>query len=264
MIKFNAIHRAYGASVVLDNVSFDVQEGQFITLFGPNGCGKSTLMNILTGADKATSGTIEGVDALKGQIGFVFQDYRRTLLPWRSGKNNILLPLTLRGMDRSEQIKRLAALKEKLKPDFDLRQRIYTLSGGQAQMISLMRALIIQPKLLILDEPFSALDYGRTLAYRQMVMNVAKDFNLTTLFISHDLEEALYLGDRVVFLTGKPTRVQQILDVPFARPRAPALLGTPEFAALKLKGMEIFSQAAGISLSAGFAPAPQAGLAIPA
>lgn len=248
LLRFDSVRRTYGTSVVLDDVSFDVKHGEFITLFGPNGCGKSTLMNILTATDTASGGRIIGIEQLAGHIGFVFQDYRRTLLPWRSGRDNILLPLQLRGVERREQARRLAALKEKLHPDVDLTQRIYTLSGGQAQMISLMRALIIEPKLLILDEPFSALDYGRTLAYRQTVMNAARDFNLTTLFISHDLEEALYLGDRVVFLTGKPTRVQEILTVDFPRPRSPHILGTPEFAALKLRGIEIFSAAAGIEV----------------
>jgi NitT/TauT family transport system ATP-binding protein len=94
---------------------------------------------------------------------------------------------------------------------------------------------------LILDEPFSALDYARTLAWRQTIMQVARAFNLTTLFISHDLDEALYLGDRLVFLSQKPTRVQEILSIPFIRPRAPSLLGTSEFAALKLTALKVFA-----------------------
>ena len=244
MISFQSVRRLYREegreTLVLDDISFDVNRGEFITLFGPNGCGKSTLMNLLSGVDHPSSGTIAGAEALKGQIGFVFQDYRRTLLPWRTGAKNIRLPLELRGVSTKEQKARLAALVERLRPDFDLAQPIFTLSGGQAQMISLMRALIIEPQLLILDEPFSALDYGRTLAWRQTIMNVAKSFDLTTLFISHDLDEALYLGDRVVFFTRKPTRVKEVLSVPFARPRAPELLGTPEFAALKLRALQLF------------------------
>jgi NitT/TauT family transport system ATP-binding protein len=240
MISFQAVRRIYGTQLVLDRISFDVAKGEFITLFGPNGCGKSTLMNILSGVDQPSAGQIAGIESIKGQIGFVFQDYRRTLLPWRSGAKNIRLPLQLRGIPKKQQKVMLAALIEKLKPDFDLKQPIFTLSGGQAQMIGLMRALIIQPKLLILDEPFSALDYARTLAWRQTIIHVARDFDLTTLFISHDLDEALYLGDRVVFLTNKPTQVKDILSVPFARPRNPDLLGTAEFAAQKLKALHIF------------------------
>jgi len=244
MIEFQSVRRVFRENeqdkVVLDNINFEINKGEFITLFGPNGCGKSTLMNLLTGVDVVSAGTINGANDLKGQIGFVFQDYRRTLLPWRSCAKNIRLPLQLRGIPKKEQKNRLATLVEKLRPDFDLAQPIFTLSGGQAQMISLMRALIIEPKLLILDEPFSALDYGRTLAWRQTIMNVVHAFNLTTLFISHDLDEALYLGDRVVFMTRKPTRVQEVLTVPFSRPRDPQLLGTPAFAALKLKALHIF------------------------
>jgi NitT/TauT family transport system ATP-binding protein len=246
MISFNHVRRVFGKNcVILDDVHFNVEEKSFVTLFGPNGCGKTTLMNMLCGTDHLTAGRIDGAEALQGQIGFVFQDYRRTLLPWRSGADNILLPLQLRGFSADAQRQRLDDLVRRLQPDFDLKQKIYTLSGGQAQMVSLMRALIIQPRLLILDEPFSALDYARTLSFRQLVMDIARDFGLTVLFISHDLEEALYLGDKVVFLTQKPTRVAEILPVPIPRPRQLTLFGSSDFAALKLRALEIFGRCAG-------------------
>ncbi len=243
MISFCHVRRAFPDNgVVLDDIHFDVAERSFVTLFGPNGCGKTTLTHLLCGTDRPTGGRIVGAEALRSQTGFVFQDYRRTLLPWCSGADNITLPLQLRGLSAVEQRERLDALVSKLKPDFDLRQKIYTLSGGQAQMIGLMRALIIQPRLLILDEPFSALDYARTLVFRRLVMDVARDFGLTIIFISHDLDEAIYLGDQVVFLTQKPTRVAEILSVPFPRPRHLTLLGSSDFAAIKLKALEIFGR----------------------
>jgi NitT/TauT family transport system ATP-binding protein len=239
MIAFSSIHKSYGSHVVLDDLSFTIQTGEFVTLFGPNGCGKSTLMNILAGLDKNFKGTIQSDLTLEGQIGFVFQDYRRSLMPWLSVAENILLPLQLRGVSPQDQQQKLNGLLERVKINFSLSQHVFTLSGGQAQMVSLLRALIIDPKILILDEPFSALDYERTLELRQTIMEVAKDFELTVLFISHDLDEALYLGDRVVFLTRKPTHIADILDVNFSRPRAIDVLGSSEFAALKLKALKL-------------------------
>jgi NitT/TauT family transport system ATP-binding protein len=239
MIASSSIHKSYGSHIVLDDLSFTIQTGEFVTLFGPNGCGKSTLMNILAGLDTNYTGSIQSDIALEGQIGFVFQDYRRSLMPWLSVAENILLPLQLRGVSPQDQQQKLNGLLERVKINFSLSQHVFTLSGGQAQMVSLLRALIIDPKILILDEPFSALDYERTLELRQTIMEVAKDFELTVLFISHDLDEALYLGDRVVFLTRKPTHIADILDVNFSRPRAIDVLGSSEFAALKLKALKL-------------------------
>lgn len=239
MIQFKNIQKSFGAQKILTNISFDIPPGSFITLFGPNGCGKSTLMNILCGLVKPDAGEIGDAFIIKNKIGYVFQDYRRHLLPWLNGKENILFPLRLRGMTTKECEKKLESLQEKIHIPIDLHQKVFTLSGGQAQMISLMRALIIDPQLLILDEPFSAIDYSLTLSFRQKIIEVAQDLKLTTLFISHDLEEALYLGDQVVFLTPRPSHVERVLNIPFTRPRTPELLGSPEFAALKLEGLHI-------------------------
>lgn len=246
MITFQQVSKSFGhaprCNQVLAGVSFEVTAGSFITLFGPNGCGKSTLMNILSGIEVADSGTISGIQPIRQQIGFVFQDYRQSLLPWRSVAQNILFPLDLRSVRRNDANTLLDRLIELAQVNIDLKQRVFTLSGGQAQIVSLLRALIINPRLLILDEPFSALDYSFTLSFRQKITEIAAALELTTIFISHDLEEALYLGDKVVFLTSRPTTVQQILEVPFARPRSPELLGTPEFAALKLQALRIFER----------------------
>lgn len=205
-------------------------------------------MNMLTGLVKSDSGIIEKDKNLK--IGFVFQDYRRNLLPWLTVKENILFPLKLQNMEIKRQEILLKNLLEKLKISIPFDQHVFTLSGGQAQLISLLRALIIKPDVLILDEPFSALDYSLTLSFYQKLQEIVRVLNLTTLFISHNLDEALYLGDKAVFLTQKPTSVLKILDVPFKRPREISLMASFEFAKLKREALKIIETCAeGLNLT---------------
>lgn len=244
VISFSHLEKSFvsptGRRVILNDVNFSVQPGSFVTIFGPNGCGKSTLVKMLGGLETPDRGSIVGAHAMRGKIGFVFQDYRRTLLPWLDVEENILFPLRLRGVRIADGRRKLNELVGLTQFRCDLKQRAFLLSGGQAQMVSLLRALIIEPELLILDEPFSALDYGRTLLLRETLSTIAEALGLTVIFISHDLDEALYLGDQVVFLTKSPTTVSEILTVSHARPRKPELLGSSEFSALKLRALKIF------------------------
>lgn len=243
MITFDKISKSYGADrhpkEILRDISFDIRKGELVTIFGPNGCGKSTLMSIVTGLEKATSGTIRSDENLSGNIGFVFQDYRKSLFPWLNVAENIIFPLRLRREEKIVILKKLDKLYRLIRIPLDLKQRVYTLSGGQAQLVAIMRALIIEPKLLILDEPFSAIDYERTLFLRQKVLEITQKLELTTLFVSHDLDEALYLGNKVVFISRSPSVVRQVMDIPFAKQRTFNLLGSAEFATLKLKALEL-------------------------
>ena len=233
MISLREIKKSFtrgnSTKTVIDGISFDCEKHSFTTIFGPNGCGKSTLLNIITGLDKDYGGSLTLSGVTQHEIGYVFQDYRRSLLPWRTVRDNILFPLQIRRIPLEIQETRLQEVLKLTGLSVDLLQPVYSLSGGQAQAVCIMRALIIEPKLLILDEPFAALDYEKTLSLRSLISLISKQLKLTVVFISHDLDEAILLGDRVVFLSRYPARVIKILDVELPYPREPHLVTSTQF-----------------------------------
>lgn len=234
-----------GVTLILDRISFEIPDGSFTTIFGPNGCGKTTFVNIIAGLDREYSGSVQGAELEKHQLAYVFQDYRRSLLPWCSVKENILFPLKLQNINKRERDLRLQELLSAVSLKLDLNQRVTSLSGGQAQAACILRALIINPRLLILDEPFAALDYERTLALRSLLSDIARRMKLTTLFISHDLEEAIILGDQVVFLSRQPTRIVETVKVDLPYPRSFELTTSAQFNALKDRALKIFASCVG-------------------
>jgi NitT/TauT family transport system ATP-binding protein len=220
----------------LDQVSLDCPAGSFTALIGPSGCGKSTMLRLALGLETADSGavTLSGLKpreaAMRGLTGIAFQD--AALLPWRSVESNIALPLSVLGKNRSEyrsQISDLIGLVglkgfEKALPG--------ELSGGMRQRVSIARALVTTPAILFLDEPFGALDQ---ILRRQMnieLQRIWQEQQATTLLVTHGIDEAVFLADRIVVMKAKPGRIATIIDVPFARPRLPSLFSDPKFHAL--------------------------------
>jgi NitT/TauT family transport system ATP-binding protein len=252
MIRLKGISKSFtstsGIHLILNSISFDINTGFFTTIFGPNGCGKTTLMNIFSGIDKNYTGTVERLNDPKQEvIGFVFQDFKKSLLPWYTVKDNILFPLELKRLSSMEKSKRLEELLSLIPLKIDLDQRVNSLSGGQAQAVCILRALIIKPSFLILDEPFAAIDYEKTLILRNLISNIAKIMKLTVLFISHDLEEAIILGDQVIFLSKPPTEVVEILEIDLPYPRLPEVTTSSKFNILKDKSLKIFHKCIDIS-----------------
>ena len=248
MLKIESIKKSYenqGRTIeVFANFNLEIIGGEFIAIFGPNGCGKTTLLNMVGNIIEPDSGKIsfDGklLDSLK--IGYVFQDYRSSLFPWLKVRDNILFPLKLQRLAKDERDKILEALCKKFGCSFDLDAYPYQLSGGQQQFTSLLRGLVIEPQVYLLDEPFSSLDYQTTLFMLEKLADIWQKTKITTLFISHEIDEAIFLAQKIVLLSNKPTNVVKIFQNPLPYPRKIGLLGTPEFAILKREILNIYAQ----------------------
>lgn len=243
-ITIRGLKKNFGGSVLYDGLDLDVPQGRFISIFGPNGCGKSTLINLIAGLIPFDGGEIlfDGRHVRDVTIGYVFQNYRDALFPWISARENIEYPLKVRGWASAERKVRVDELVAQFEVSFDLQRRPYELSGGQQQLVSILRALAPKPEVMFLDEPFSALDYEMTLFIRERLQTVFMQTGVTMLLVSHDLEEAVYLADHVLLLTKRPTRVADIVDVRSPRPRNEDTLSDPMFVATKARSLTIFKQ----------------------
>jgi NitT/TauT family transport system ATP-binding protein len=214
-------------------------------VFGPNGCGKSTLINMIAGLIPVDQGRIlfDGKTLAETNFGYVFQNYRDALFPWLSAFDNIEYPLKLKKVPKAERRARVQALIERLGIRIDLGCYPYQLSGGQQQLVSIMRALVVEPEVLFLDEPFSALDYEMTLFMRDQLQKVFQETGTTMVLVSHDLEEAVYLADHVLLLSRRPARIADFVAVPQARPRSADTLTDPDFVQIKRHCLEVFQAA---------------------
>jgi NitT/TauT family transport system ATP-binding protein len=234
-----------GGVDVLGGIDLDIAPGEFVTLFGPNGAGKTTLLNVLGGIEPLDDGTLE-IQSPDGdvRVGYIFQDYRGNLMPWLTVAENIAFPLKIRGLSVRDRMAQVESVKERFAFKVDLNARTYALSGGQAQLTSILRALIIQPHILLMDEPFSALDYQTNLGLYERVLMIWQAAGVTIVLVSHDLDEALYLGQRTVFLTKRPATVAAILENNLSGPKDIRQMGTPQFAALKTRALDVFRHVA--------------------
>ena len=202
-------------------------------MFGPNGCGKSTLINMIAGLIPVDAGEIlfDGMRLEQIKFGYVFQNYREALFPWMRAFDNIAYPLKMMKVPPAERRARTEKLVEHLGIKLDLNLYPYQMSGGQQQLVSIMRALVVEPEILFLDEPFSALDYEMTLFMREQLQRIFMETGTTMVLVSHDLEEAVYLADRVLLLSRHPARVADFTPVTAARPRTVATLSDRGFRA---------------------------------
>jgi NitT/TauT family transport system ATP-binding protein len=200
---------------VLDDLSFHINERDFVSIIGPSGCGKTTIFNIIAGLLEPDSGSLyyrgEEIESLRGRVGYMMQ--KDLLFPWRTVLGNVLLGLETRGVDRVEAE---GKAREYLK-GFGLSgfENAYpkTLSGGMRQRVALIRTLIMDPDILLLDEPFSALDYQTRLYLEGVLKDAVETYHKTVILVTHDIDEAVALSKRVVVLSGRPARVKIVHDI---------------------------------------------------
>ncbi len=225
---------AGGSVVAVEGASFDVPKGSFVSLVGPSGCGKSTLLRMIAGLIDPTSGaiTVHGteVSAPRTDVGLMFQ--KATLLEWRTAIENVLLPTEMkRSLTKADKQHALDLLKLVGLGDFAFSFPAQ-LSGGMQQRVALARLLQTGADLLLLDEPFGALDEFTRERLNVELMRIVGEVHATTIFVTHNIAEAIYLADQVFVMTPRPGRLAAIVDVPFERPRPLSLQTSPEFNAL--------------------------------
>ena len=237
MIRAQGLGMTFGDNVpVLQGVDLEVQANEFVSLVGPSGCGKSTLLRLVAGLGKLTEGELlvclaEKEPSEQGQQGFVFQD--PTLLPWRTVQDNIRVPLELRGASREQQREAVERSLELigLTPG-DALKYPRMLSGGMRMRVSLARALVMQPQLLLLDEPFAALDDMLRQQLNEDLLDIWQQHPCTALFVTHNVAEAVFLSQRVLVMSNQPGTIVETIEIPFSYPRSPDLRVQPEFAQL--------------------------------
>ncbi len=246
-LTVRGLTKYFGTEPVYDNFSFDFPMDTFTSIFGPNGCGKSTLINIISGLMPMDAGQVlyDGQTIGETQISYVFQNYRDALFPWLRAIDNIHYPLKIRGISKAERQKRVERLLAECDLKIDLSAYPYTMSGGQQQTISILRALVTEPEVLFLDEPFSALDYEMTLFMREQLQKIFMKTKTTMLLVSHDLEEAVQLADNVLLLTRRPARVAEFVTIDLPWPRSSQATTSEHFVRLKGHCLDVFRRQLG-------------------
>jgi NitT/TauT family transport system ATP-binding protein len=243
MLEITHLAKTYGAdekaTEALRDVTFVVEDGEFVCVVGPSGCGKTTLLKCVAGLLRPTRGeTIlrgKRVTEPPEEMALVFQEYGRSLMPWASVRNNVLLPLRHKALSRSERTRLVEEALESVGLTRFIDHYPWQLSGGMQQRVAIARALAYQPSILLMDEPFASVDAQTRGDLEDLVLRVREEYGITILFVTHDIDESVYLADRVVVLTHSPTEVKEIVQVDLGRPRDQiATKELPEF--LQLRG----------------------------
>ena len=217
---------------VVDDVSFEAEAGKFVSIIGPSGCGKSTLFNIMAGLETPSGGQVhvDGNDVTGEREHFAYMPQKDLLFPWRTIEKNAALGLEVQGVPKKEARRRVAELMPKFGLTGFEKSLPFELSGGMRQRAALMRTVVQERDILLLDEPFGALDSLTRMEMQSWLQSVWSQNSWTAVLITHDIREAIYLSDRVIVLTARPTRVRLDIDIEIDRPRELTVTTSKQFA----------------------------------
>ena len=227
MLQVNQLSKSYGSGVdevrAIDELTFEVSGGEFVCIVGPSGCGKTTLLKCLSGLMPPTGGSAilsgEAIDGPPEKLALVFQEYGRSLLPWMTVEGNVSLPLEAKKLPKSKRARLVAESLDAVGLSDFTASYPWQLSGGMQQRVAIARALAYQPEILLMDEPFASVDAQTRFELEDLTLAVREKFNVTVVLVTHDIDEAVYLSDRVVVLSKRPTRVQEVVDIDLPRRR---------------------------------------------
>lgn len=239
-LEISGVSHEFEGKPVLDETTISVSRSEFLAVVGPSGCGKSTLFNIVAGLLKPTTGEVllDGtkVDGHPGRVGYMLQ--KDLLLPWRTVLDNVLLGPSLQGRVTKAARSHARELLQKYGLGAFEDHYPHALSGGMRQRAALIRTMLFSSDVLLLDEPFGALDSQTRILMQEWLLSVWDDIDSTILFITHDIDEALFLADRVAVMSSRPGRIKDLVDVPFERPRTHDVIASAEFVQIKQRVFE--------------------------
>jgi len=245
-----------GSLEVLRDVSFTVEEGEFVTVVGPSGAGKTTLLRCMAGLLPRSGGTVmltktgRVIDSPPPEIACVFQDYSRSLMPWYKVGRNVGLPLRNTIADKAERQRVVDEALASVGLEGFADSYPWQLSGGMQQRVAIARAIAYRPEFLIMDEPFASVDAQTRADLEDLILRVRQIAGVTIVLVTHDIDEAVYLADRVVVVSGRPTVVMDVIDVDLPRPRSQVTTkGLPRFGELRTRVATLISQASSAAAS---------------
>src|ERR671927_911336 len=242
MLRVSHLAKTYGegddAVQAIGDVDLEVSENEFVCIVGPSGCGKTTLLKCMAGLLAPTGGELllhdQRVDGPPERMALVFQEYSRSLFPWMTVRQNVAFPLRRKRLEKQKARELVEHAVQSVDLSRFLDRYPWELSGGMQQRVAIARALAYQPEIMLMEEPVASVDAQTRADLEDLILEVRREYGVTVVFVTHDIDESVYLGDRVVVLTPAPTRVEETLDVDLASPRDQIdTKEQPEFARLR-------------------------------